>query len=140
MLPDGHRIRHFGLRANPRAKKQALPQSRKLLGLNCALPEIGKRSALELMRELTGIDLSRCPSCHQGTMIVISELPLLRMRLPNPVMGTTLCQRAAHRECYLERRFLPPINIQSIVTSNAVANRTKTCRRGSRSPNLIFET
>jgi hypothetical protein len=75
VLPDGFmRIRHFGFLAN-RAKKLALPQCRKLLGLNPALPEIPQRSAQELLRELTGIDLSRCPSCKLGTMIVVGELP-----------------------------------------------------------------
>jgi hypothetical protein len=75
VLPDGFmRVRHFGFLAN-RAKKHALPQCRKLLGLNPALPEIPKRSAHDLLRELTGIDLSRCPSCKHGTMIVVAELP-----------------------------------------------------------------
>jgi len=67
-------IRHFGSLAN-RANKHALSQRRKLLGLNPALPEIPKRSAYELLRELTGIDLSRCPRCQNGTVIVIAELP-----------------------------------------------------------------
>jgi len=75
VLPDGFmRVRHFGFLAN-RAKKHALPQCRKLLGLNPALPEIPKRSAHDLLRELTGIDLSRCPRCQNGTMIVVGELP-----------------------------------------------------------------
>ena len=74
VLPDGFmRIRHFGFLAN-RAKKHALPQCRKLLGLSPALPEMPKRSAQDLLRELTGIDLSRCPSCKLGTMIVVGEL------------------------------------------------------------------
>ena len=62
-----------GFLAN-RVKKHALPQCRKLLGLSPALPEMPKRSALDLLRELTGIDLSRCPSCKLGTMIVVGEL------------------------------------------------------------------
>src|SRR3990172_5876783 len=75
VLPDGFmRIRHFGFLAN-RTKKHALPQCRKLLGLNPALPQIPKRSAQELLHEITGIDLSRCPSCKHGTMIVVGELP-----------------------------------------------------------------
>lgn len=75
VLPDGFmRIRHFGFLAN-RAKKRALPQCRKLLGLHPALPQLPKRSAQELLRQLTGIDLSRCPSCKHGTMIVVGELP-----------------------------------------------------------------
>jgi len=75
VLPDGFmRIRHFGFLAN-RAKKQALPQCRKLLGLNPALPEIPNQSAHDLLRELTGTDLSRCPRCQKGTLIVVGELP-----------------------------------------------------------------
>ena len=75
VLPDGFmRIRHFGFLAN-RAKKHALPQCRKLLGLNPALPEIPNRSAHDLLLELTGINLKRCPRCQKGTMIVVAELP-----------------------------------------------------------------
>ena len=81
VLPDGFmRIRHFGFLAN-RAKKHSLLQCRKLLGLNPALPEIPKRSAHDLLRELTGINLSRCPSCKLGTMIVVGELPPLSSSL-----------------------------------------------------------
>jgi hypothetical protein len=75
VLPDGFmRIRHFGFLAN-RAKKHAFPQCRKLLGLSSALPELPKKSAHDLLLELTGIDLSRCPRCQKGTLIVIDELP-----------------------------------------------------------------
>ena len=75
VLPDGFmRIRHFGFLAN-RAKKHALPQCRKLLGLSVALPELPKKSAHDLLLELSGIDLSRCPRCLKGTLIVIGELP-----------------------------------------------------------------
>lgn len=75
VLPDGFmRIRHFGLLAN-RAKKQALPQCRKLLGLNPALPQSPDQSTEDLLLKLTGLDLSRCPACKQGTMIIVAELP-----------------------------------------------------------------
>jgi Putative transposase/Transposase zinc-binding domain len=75
VLPEGFvRVRHFGFLAN-RSKKHALPQCRMLLGLNPALPEIPNQSAHDLLRELTGIDLSRCPRCQKGTMIVVGELP-----------------------------------------------------------------
>jgi predicted Zn-ribbon and HTH transcriptional regulator len=81
VLPDGFmRIRHFGFLAN-RTKRHSLPQCRKLLGLYPALPEIPKRSAHDLLRELTGIDLSRCPRCQKGTMIVVGELPSLSSSL-----------------------------------------------------------
>jgi hypothetical protein len=74
VLPDGFmRIRHFGFLAN-RSKKQALAQCRKLLGANPALAQIPKQSAKDLLLRVTGIDLSRCPNCQKGTMIVIGEL------------------------------------------------------------------
>src|SRR5437016_6403082 len=75
VLPEGFmRIRHFGFLAN-RSKKQALTQCRKLLKLDPALPQSPNQSALDLLREITGVDLSRCPCCHKGTMIVVGELP-----------------------------------------------------------------
>ena len=75
VLPDGFmRIRHFGFLAN-RSKKQALAQCRRLLKIEAALPEIPKESAKDLLLRITGIDLSRCPSCYRGTMIVVAELP-----------------------------------------------------------------
>ena len=75
VLPDGFmRIRHFGFLAN-RCKKQTLAQCRKLLKLDRALPEIPKESAKDVLLRITGIDLSRCPSCRQGTMIIVAELP-----------------------------------------------------------------
>jgi predicted Zn-ribbon and HTH transcriptional regulator len=74
VLPDGFmRMRHFGFLAN-RSKKQALAQCRRLLKIEAALPETPKESAKDLLLRITGIDLSRCPSCHRGTMIVVAEL------------------------------------------------------------------
>jgi Putative transposase/Transposase zinc-binding domain len=75
VLPEGFmRVRHFGFLAN-RSKKQALTQCRKLLGANPALLQSPSESAKDLLLRITGIDLSRCPSCHNGTMIVVAELP-----------------------------------------------------------------
>jgi len=77
VIPDGFmRIRHFGFLAN-RAKKHSLPQCRQLLGLNPTLPQIPQKSSHHLLLEITGIDLNRCPRCHNGTMIVVAELPPL---------------------------------------------------------------
>jgi hypothetical protein len=77
VLPDGFmRIRHFGFLAN-RSKKQALSRCREFLGLPPALPQFPKKSPQDLFLELTGIDLSRCPACKQGTMVVVAELPKL---------------------------------------------------------------
>jgi hypothetical protein len=75
VLPDGFmRVRHFGFLAN-RSKKQALAQCRRLLKIDPPLPQSQKESAKDLLLRITGIDLNRCPSCHNGTMIVVAELP-----------------------------------------------------------------
>ena len=82
VLPDGFMgVRHFGFLSN-RAKKHSLPQCRKLLGLNPALPQIPNRSAQDLLLELTGIDLSRCTPCKHGNMIVVAELPRISCSAP----------------------------------------------------------
>jgi hypothetical protein len=75
LLPEGFmRIRHFGLLAN-RSKKHLLPRCRKLLDLDPALPHRPWESAKDLLLKITGVDLSRCPCCHQGTMRVVRDLP-----------------------------------------------------------------
>jgi hypothetical protein len=74
ILPHGFmRIRHFGFLAN-RAKKHALPQCRKLLGLHPNLPEAPRQSNHDLIRELTGADPSRCPACRRGTLVIVATL------------------------------------------------------------------
>src|SRR5262244_3034426 len=50
--------------------------------LDPTLPEMPKTSAQDLLQELTGIDLSRCPRCHNKPLIVIKELPPLSGLLP----------------------------------------------------------
>ena len=47
---------------------------RSKLSLNAALPEIPSRSSRDLMLELTGTDLSRCPRCKKKTMALVDEL------------------------------------------------------------------
>lgn len=75
VLPQGFmRIRHFGFLAN-RAKKPTLAQCRKLLDLDPALPPSPILSAKDLLLKIIGVDLSRCPSCREGTMIVVGNLP-----------------------------------------------------------------
>ena len=77
VLPEGFmRIRHFGFLAN-RTKKQSLARCRELLGLLASDPNRAPKSSHDLLWELTGVDLSRCPSCQQGTMLIVAELPNL---------------------------------------------------------------
>ncbi len=67
VMPRGFmRIRHFGLLAN-RARRSALTRCRAFLGQpppSDPQPE----SVAALLQRLTGIDLSRCPVCHEGRM------------------------------------------------------------------------
>ena len=75
VLPEGFmRIRHFGFLAN-RSKKQALAQCRRLLKMDPLLPQSQKESAKDVLLRITGFDLNRCPSCHNGTLIVVAALP-----------------------------------------------------------------
>jgi hypothetical protein len=73
-LPKGYvRIRHFGFLAS-RSKAGNLARCRVLLGLPEEAPRPPKKTAQELMLELTGVDLSQCPCCNQGTMRIVAEL------------------------------------------------------------------
>jgi len=73
-------IPHFGLLAN-RSKKQALAQCRKLLELHPGLPDVPIKSAHDVLLELTGIDLSRCPRCQ--TLPAPTLLSLANELLPS---------------------------------------------------------
>jgi hypothetical protein len=46
-----------------------------LLDLDPALPRCSSESAKDLLLKLTGTDLTRCPSCDNGNMIVVGDLP-----------------------------------------------------------------
>ena len=80
VLPDRFiRIRHFGFLAN-RCKKDDIQRIRELKGVSETLTEKTKKNTEELMLELTGTDISKCPCCKKGTMEVIAEItPLWKM-------------------------------------------------------------
>jgi hypothetical protein len=80
VIPDGFmRIRHFGFIAN-RCKKDNLHRIRELKGVSETVVEKTKKSTEELMLELTGTDITKCPCCKKGTMTVIAEItPLWKM-------------------------------------------------------------
>jgi len=82
VLPAGlMRIRHFGLLAN-RRKREHLDRCRQLLD---APPPVlaPPASAADLLQRLTGVDLTRCPVCHDGHMRITAILaPLPRWVLP----------------------------------------------------------
>ena len=60
VIPKGFvRVRHFGFLAN--RSKSLLAKCRQLLALNPALPKLPSKSVHQLMLQLTGIDITRCP-------------------------------------------------------------------------------
>jgi predicted Zn-ribbon and HTH transcriptional regulator len=65
VIPKGFvRVRHFGFLAN--RSKGLLAKCRQLLDLAPALPELSGKSVRELMLQLTGIDITRCPLCKKA--------------------------------------------------------------------------
>ena len=79
VLPPGFmRIRHYGFLAN-RAKKTCLAQCRQQLGAPAPEPAVAKTVA-DWIRDLTGIDITRCPHC--GAPLDREELSPLRLQFP----------------------------------------------------------
>ena len=73
VIPKGFvRVRHFGFLAN--RSKSLLSKCRQLLDLNPALPKLPAKSIQELMLQLTGIDITRCPLCQKGTLVFLAGL------------------------------------------------------------------
>lgn len=71
VLPTGFmRIRHFGLFAN-RTRHATLDRCRRLLQAPIPSPdEVRPEPVHVLMQRLTGIDLSRCPVCGEGRVVI----------------------------------------------------------------------
>jgi predicted Zn-ribbon and HTH transcriptional regulator len=76
VIPKGFvRVRHFGFLAN--RSKNLLAKCRELLDLAPALPKLPAKSVYELMLQLTGIDITRCPICHDGTLVFVHDLSVI---------------------------------------------------------------
>jgi Putative transposase len=84
IVPHGfQRLRHVGFLAN-RCKARALRQCRHLLGQPIDPPPRETPSAVEWMRQRTGIDITQCPHCGHG--------PLVRTPLPPLTALGASCQ------------------------------------------------
>jgi len=83
-LPKGFvRIRHYGFLAN-RDRSQKLTSIRHLMGLSD--PSAKCVSTVEQMiKKLTGIDISICPRCQKGKMHLFWQMPKGMARPPNPL-------------------------------------------------------
>ena len=74
-LPPGFvRVRHFGFLAN-RNKSATLERLRGLLDLPPQKDKAVQKSMEEMIRELTGIDITICPCCKKGKMQLVAEIP-----------------------------------------------------------------
>ena len=81
-LPKGFvRIRHYGFLAN-RNRTANLNIIRHLMGLS-APPAKEMASLEEMMRKLTGTDITICPCCSKGKMQFFAQIPKYRARSPN---------------------------------------------------------
>lgn len=75
VLPNSYtRIRHFGFLSN-RYRWKNLSRCRQLLGLPTEVPKPPEQSIEELMKQLSGKDLTMCPRCKIGTLVSILLLP-----------------------------------------------------------------
>jgi hypothetical protein len=75
VIPKGFvRVRHSGVLAN--RSKSLLSKCRQLLDLYPAVPKLPQKSVHQLMLELTGIDITRCPLCQKGTLVLFANLPV----------------------------------------------------------------
>jgi Putative transposase len=82
IVPPGFcRIRHYGFLGN-RIKKERLQRCRILLGQPISTIQELPKNSVQLLLELTGIDVTPCPRCQVGTMVVLE-------RLPQPLPSTT---------------------------------------------------
>jgi hypothetical protein len=78
VLPAGFlRIRHYGVLGN-RCRTPKLATCRRLFA-QPAPAMLPRESAAMVMRRLTGIDIERCPQCHQGRLVVIATQQPLRL-------------------------------------------------------------
>ena len=75
VLPKGFmKIRYFGFLANVN-KKQTIPLIRRLIDSIAKPLKTIKETVFEMMLRLTGKDITRCPNCKKGKMIVTGILP-----------------------------------------------------------------
>ena len=73
--------------------------SRQLLDLNPVVPKLAQKSVRDLMLELTGIDITRCPLCQKGTLVLFANLPV-----PGPGFFVRIARRINTR---VRARFSP---------------------------------
>ena len=88
VLPDRFvKIRHYGLLAN-RRRKDNIALCRELLG-SCETETKGKDTPLtwqEHLLKISGVDITKCPVCKKGTMVMVEVLHPLRCNGPPRIL------------------------------------------------------
>jgi len=75
VLPSSYtRIRHFGFLAN-RNRKENISCAKRLLGISPSNDDGKEQSMQEIMLEVTGKDILKCPRCRTGTMTLDRLIP-----------------------------------------------------------------
>ena len=94
-LPQGFvRVRHFGFLAN-RNKTANLAKLRRLLDLPPQKDKAVEQSMEEIIRELTGIDITTCPCCKKGKMQLVAEIPRYSGLSPKQLIRPPRLSRSA---------------------------------------------
>jgi hypothetical protein len=94
-LPQGFvRVRHFGFLAN-RNKTANLAKLRRLLDLPPQKDKAIEQSMEEMIRELTGIDITTCPCCKKGKMQLVAEIPRYSGLSPKDLIRPPRLSRSA---------------------------------------------
>jgi hypothetical protein len=84
VLPDNfYKIRYYGILSS-RKKKTKLQECRRILGIREELIEetAATKSWKEILYELTGVDVNRCPECNEGRMILVETITTRSSRSP----------------------------------------------------------
>lgn len=84
VLPDNfYKIRYYGILSS-RNKKIKLTQCRRILGIKEKINEgsVTTKSWKEMLYELTGVDVTRCPECRKGRMILVETMMARASRSP----------------------------------------------------------
>jgi len=75
VLPDGFmKIRYFGFLSH-RNKKECIPLIRELIDPEFEEPVTKDETVQEMMLRLTGEDITHCPKCKKGKLIIVAEIP-----------------------------------------------------------------
>lgn len=84
VLPDNfYKIRYYGILSS-RNKKTKLTQCRQILGVKESnVEETGaSKNWKEILYELTGVDVTQCPECKKGKMILVETMMARSSRSP----------------------------------------------------------